>query len=59
MAYLEQPNVLNVKMTAKKMGRPTENPKPHRIMTRLDEVTFAKLKKFCEKKSIGMAEGIR
>ncbi len=46
-------------MLAKKMGRPTDSPKIHRIMTRLDEATFVKLKNFCKKRKIGMAEGIR
>ena len=46
-------------MTAKKMGRPTDSPKPYRIMTRLDEKSFKLLDEYSKKNKITMAEGIR
>ena len=46
-------------MTAKKMGRPTDNPKPHRIMTRLDEMSYKLLTEYSKNNSITLAEGIR
>lgn len=46
-------------MTAKKMGRPTDNPKPYRIMTRLDENAYKILTEYSEKNGVTLAEGIR
>ena len=46
-------------MSAKKMGRPTDNPKPYRVMTRLDEKSYKLLCEYSEKNSITLAEGIR
>ena len=43
-----------------KTGRPkVENPKDVRFSIRLDADTFAKLQKFCEERSITVAEAIR
>ena len=43
----------------KKMGRPTDNPKPHIIKTRLDDNTLKTLKDYCEKHNKSQAEGVR
>ena len=43
----------------KKMGRPTNNPKPYRAVVRMDEKTNAVLNSYCEKEKINKMEGIR
>ena len=46
-------------MPAKRMGRPTDNPKPHRIAARLDEKTKEVLDRYCEQEQVSMMEGVR
>lgn len=46
-------------MTTKKMGRPTENPKPYRIAVRLDEETKEILDKYCEQENTNQMEAAR
>lgn len=41
------------------MGRPTNNPKPYQIVTRVDEETKQILDKYCEQKNINRNEGVR
>ena len=43
----------------KKMGRPTDDPKPHKITARLNEEGLKILDDYCERKNIGRPEGIR
>ena len=43
----------------KKMGRPTDDPKPHKITARLNDETLKILDNYCKKKSINRPEGIR
>lgn len=46
-------------LTDKKMGRPTDNPKPNRITIRIDNETLNSLDGYCKKKSIERSEGVR
>jgi len=43
----------------KKLGRPTENPKPHKLTVRLDNEGLKILDDYCEKKKVKRMEGIR
>ncbi len=42
-----------------KMGRPTDNPKPYRAFTRLDEKTNSLLNDYCSKFEVSKMEAIR
>ena len=46
-------------MTNKKMGRPTDNPKIHKITTRIDEKSKEILDKYCEQEKVAQPEAIR
>lgn len=46
-------------MQGKKMGRPTDNPKPTQIAVRFDNDTLAILDRFCNAEKVSRAEGIR
>lgn len=46
-------------MAAKKMGRPTDNPKPYRIAARLDEESKTILDAYCEKHQVSIMEAVR
>lgn len=46
-------------MTAKKLGRPTDNPKPIKLSVRMDEETLKILDAYCQEKGITRMEGIR
>ena len=43
----------------KKMGRPTDEPKPHKVSARLTDAGFQTLDDYCQKKQINHPEGIR
>jgi hypothetical protein len=43
----------------KKMGRPTNNPKPHKISTLLDDKTKNILDEYVKRKRVSQAEAIR
>lgn len=43
----------------KKMGRPTDNPKPHKITARLNDEGLKILDDYCKKRNICRPEGIR
>lgn len=43
----------------KKLGRPTTNPKPHKLTVRLDNTGLEILDNYCQKKNITRMEGIR
>lgn len=43
----------------KKMGRPTDEPKPHKVSARLTDEGLKILDDYCEKKNINRPEGIR
>jgi len=43
----------------KKMGRPTDNPKPIKLSVRVDLKTLEILDKFCKREGINRMEGIR
>lgn len=47
------------KVTDKKMGRPTENPKVVQIAVRFDKETLKILDDYCNKENVGRAEGTR
>ena len=46
-------------MQPKKMGRPTDNPKPTQLAIRFDIETLNILDRFCEKEKVSRAEGVR
>ena len=50
--------VTEVSKNGKKTGRPTENPKPHKISARLDAQTKAILDLYCEKNGISVSEAV-
>lgn len=43
----------------KKMGRPTDNPKPTQIAVRFDKPTLQILDSYCTDRKISRAEGVR
>ena len=43
----------------KKMGRPTEDPKPHRVQTRVNDEDFAILQDYCKRKEKTQTEAVR
>ena len=45
-------------MTSKKLGRPTENPRPHKISIRINESSKQTLEKYCLQKSVNKTEAI-
>ena len=40
-------------------GRPTDNPKPYKITTRIDEESKKILDKYCEQKKVSQMEAVR
>ena len=46
-------------MGNKKMGRPTENPKPYHIGVRLDDESKEILDSYCAQEKVSKMEGIR
>ena len=46
-------------MVAKKVGRPTDNPKTNPIHVRLDDETTSILNEYCEQENIPKTEAIR
>lgn len=42
-----------------KMGRPTDNPKQHKVTVRLDDESKAILDKYCEQENIEKGEAVR
>lgn len=47
------------KEKVKKMGRPTDNPKPYRSVVRMDERTNNILENYCSQKKVNKMEAIR
>lgn len=43
----------------KKMGRPTDNPKPYRIAVRMDEACKTVLDAYCAQEQVNMMEAAR
>jgi len=43
----------------KKMGRPTDNPKPIKLSVRMDEKTLEILDEYCKREGTTRMEGIR
>lgn len=43
----------------KKMGRPTDDPKPHKVSARLNDEGLKILDDYCKRKNINHPEGIR
>lgn len=48
-----------MKVTEKKMGRPTDNPKIEKITVRLDTEANTTLQKYCQQENVSRVEGIR
>lgn len=46
-------------MDRKKMGRPTDNPKPTQLAVRFDCETLQILDNYCQKERVSRAEGVR
>lgn len=46
-------------MSDKKIGRPTEDPKTIKLTVRVNSETNDKLEKYCIKKGISKADGVR
>ena len=46
-------------MVAKKLGRPTDNPKFNPVHVRLDEETTNILEEYCEQENVAKTEAIR
>lgn len=46
-------------MSAKRLGRPTDNPKDERITVRLDNKSQEILTRYCEKENKTKAEAVR
>ena len=46
-------------MSPKKMGRPTDNPKPVQLAVRFDSETLQILDDYCQEKQVSRAEGVR
>ena len=46
-------------MTVKKLGRPTDNPKPYKLSVRVDKETLDILDDYCKANNINRMEGIR
>lgn len=42
-----------------KMGRPTDNPKNHKVTVRLDEKSADILNRYCEQKGVEKGEAVR
>lgn len=47
------------KITSKKMGRPTNNPKPNKLNVRVDDETLNILDEYCKSKNVSRPEGVR
>lgn len=50
--------VTEASKNGKKAGRPTENPKSHKISARLDAQTKAILDLYCEKNSVSVSKAV-
>lgn len=46
-------------MGTKKMGRPTDNPKPYQLTVKYDEECKQILKEYCEQESVNKMEATR
>lgn len=46
-------------MSAKKMGRPTDDPKPYRIQTRINEQEYEILTDYCKRKEKTQSQALR
>lgn len=46
-------------MVEKKRGRPTDNPKRHRIAVKMDDETKAILDKYCNQEKVNQMEAAR
>ena len=45
--------------TMSRMGRPTDNPKPYKITTRIDESCKKILEAYCEQENVNQMEAVR
>lgn len=45
-------------MASKKIGRPTDNPRPHKISIRINDRSKQILEKYCLQKSVNKTEAI-
>jgi len=40
-------------------GRPTTNPRPHKLSVRVSDKTLQTLDEYCERKKVSRADGVR
>ena len=45
-------------MPSKKMGRPTDNPRPHKLNVRINDNSKEVLKKYCLKEEVNRTEAV-
>ena len=45
-------------MSDRKMGRPTDNPRPHKISIRINDQSKEILERYCQKKQVSKTEAI-
>ena len=46
-------------MSAKKIGRPTDNPKPYQLSVKYDEKCRSILEEYCRQKNVTRMEAVR
>ena len=46
-------------LSDKKLGRPTDHPKPYRMGVRVDEKTLEQLDSYCRKHSVSRSDAVR
>ena len=46
-------------LSGKKLGRPTDNPKPYRLGIRVDEKTLTALDTYCQEHTISRSDAVR
>lgn len=46
-------------MGTKKMGRPTDNPKPHQLTVKFDDACKDIIEKYCKQENVSKMEAVR
>lgn len=47
-----------ITLALKKMGRPTTNPRPHKLSIRLSDKSLNKLERYCEQEAVNKTEAV-
>lgn len=45
-------------MPGKKMGRPTDNPRPHKLNVRINDISKKILERYCSQESVNRTEAV-